>query len=146
MFPLSVSHLPCFWPTRDEALLRGSALEEEVVSRRSEIVSDCDALGIVGPEKRQALAVAEAQVVSRAFQFDDGCRGRAGTGGLPSMSLERDWWSDRHERRTTHVRGPDVARPREERRPPSGASNVEVRGRRDPRRSSEWDRERDVTR
>ena len=66
----SVSHLPCFWPTADEALLAGSPLGEDVVRRRDEIRRDCRSLGLTAVEDRQAFAFAEAQVLSRAFAFN----------------------------------------------------------------------------
>ena len=48
-------------------MLAGSTLAADVAERRSAIRADCDGLGVNG-SGRVAFAVAEASVLSRAFQ------------------------------------------------------------------------------
>ena len=64
----SVDHFPVFWPTRDEALLEGSSLAEDVRERRAAVSADLDGLGVAAPADRVAYAIAEATVLSRAFR------------------------------------------------------------------------------
>ena len=64
-----VDHLPLFWPAADVALLTGSPLAEEVESRKDDVAATTSALGL-----DDGFAVAEAHVLSRAFEFDRGKR------------------------------------------------------------------------
>ena len=64
-----VAHLPLFWPASDLELLAGSPLAEEVESRKDDVAATTAALGL-----DDGFAVAEAHVLSRAFEFDRGKR------------------------------------------------------------------------
>jgi len=64
-----VAHLPLFWPANDLELLAGSPLAEEVESRKDDVAATTSALGL-----DDGFAVAEAHVLSRAFEFDRGKR------------------------------------------------------------------------
>mmetsp|Transcript_34298 Transcript_34298/g.103363 ORF Transcript_34298/g.103363 Transcript_34298/m.103363 type:complete len:226 (+) Transcript_34298:519-1196(+) len=92
VLPTSVDHLPLFWSAEDISLLAGTPLADEIEDRRGAIEADCDALGLMDPEPRRAFQVAEALVLSRAFDFDEG-RKRA---MVPFADLLN---SNRHTRR-----------------------------------------------
>jgi len=64
-----VDHLPLFWPASDLELLAGSPLAEEVERRKDDVAATTSALGL-----DESFAVAEAHVLSRAFEFDRGKR------------------------------------------------------------------------
>jgi histone-lysine N-methyltransferase SETD3 len=64
-----VDHLPLFWPASDLELLAGSPLAKEVESRKDDVAATTSALGL-----DESFAVAEAHVLSRAFEFDRGKR------------------------------------------------------------------------
>ena len=64
-----VDHLPLFWPASDLELLAGSPLAEDVAARKDDVAATTAALGL-----DDGFAVAEARVLSRAFEFDRGKR------------------------------------------------------------------------
>ena len=64
-----VDHLPLFWPASDLELLAGSPLAADVAARKDDVAATTSALGL-----DDGFAVAEAHVLSRAFEFDRGKR------------------------------------------------------------------------
>lgn len=64
-----VDHLPAFWPAADVALLAGNPLAADVAARKDDVAATTSALGLGA-----GFARAEAQVLSRAFEFDRGKR------------------------------------------------------------------------
>jgi len=68
----SVSHLPCFWPEADEAMLAGSTLADDVADARAAIRADCDGTRagartsfVPFPAKRERLARPAAEIRGR---------------------------------------------------------------------------------
>ena len=64
-----VAHLPLFWPASDLELLAGSPLVADVAARKDDVAATTSTLGL-----DEGFAVAEAHVLSRAFEFDRGKR------------------------------------------------------------------------
>ena len=64
-----VDHLPLFWPASDLELLASSPLAADVAARKDDVAATTSALGL-----DESFAVAEAHVLSRAFEFDRGKR------------------------------------------------------------------------